>query len=79
VVLQGPQGLLGTATGATEWLRAAQAQAVATWPRLSVLLQKPSAQELAGQVSVMLAQRFAARTIKFVAGGWGGRQRHLGS
>lgn len=60
----GPFGLLmpDDVTGLVQGVQAAYAS---QWPQLQALMQQPGAAELLSDVSRQLAQRFAARTIKF--------------
>lgn len=46
-------------------LQGAQSALGSTGPQLQALLQQPGAADLANQASRQLAQRFAARVIKF--------------
>lgn len=63
----GPFGLLmpGDVAGVVSGL---QASVATTWPQVQTLMQQPGAAELASDVSRQLAQRFAARVIKFTFG-----------
>lgn len=60
----GPFGILmpDDVSGLVQGVQAAYAT---QWPQLQALMQQPGATELASDVSRQLAQRFAARTIKF--------------
>lgn len=63
----GPFGLLmpGDVAGVVQ---GAQAALNSSGPQLQALLQQPGASELLSDVSRQLAQRFAARAIKFTFG-----------
>jgi hypothetical protein len=63
----GPFGLLvpGDVTGVLQGVQSALASSA---PQLQGLMQQPGATELLTDVSRQLAQRFAARTIKFTFG-----------
>eukprot|EP00887_Chlorella_sp_A99_P005015 scaffold4.g5015.t1 len=50
------------------YLASLQERLAGASPRLAALLERPGAQELVAEVGWGLAQRFAARSIKFVAG-----------
>lgn len=47
-----------------------QSRAAGAWPRLQHLAQNPAAAEVAATLQRGLAQRFAARTVKLIAGAW---------
>jgi hypothetical protein len=67
----GPFGLLMPAD-VQGVLSSLQTALAATGPQLQELLQQPGAADLASEVSRQLAQRFAARVVKFSFGASGG-------